>query len=71
MKEYAIYKGDKFIDIGTAEYLAMKLGVKPATIRFYTTDVYKKRIMNGSDYLIAVELPEINWSKAERKDKDD
>lgn len=25
--EYAVYKGDKFIDLGTADYLANKFGV--------------------------------------------
>ena len=30
---YGIYKGDKFIDVGTADELAARRGVQPATIR--------------------------------------
>lgn len=47
--EYAIYKGDKFIDLGTKEYLAKKLGVKEETIYFYSTPTYKKRSKNNKD----------------------
>ena len=43
MKEYALYKGDKFIDIGTAEYLANKLKVKVKSIHFYRSPTYLKR----------------------------
>lgn len=44
--EYALYKGDKFIDIGTKEYLANKLGVQPRTIQFYSYPSNIKRISN-------------------------
>ena len=57
-KIYAIYKGDKFIDLGTKEYLAYKLGVKPYTIYFYTTPTYKKRVKD-QDYnkrIIVIEI---------------
>lgn len=56
-KEYALYKGDKFLDLGTAEELAKKFNVKKETIKFYCTNTYLKRI--GKDYknrLIAVKL---------------
>lgn len=42
-KIYAIYKGEKFIDVGTRYELAERLGVKPYTIYFYTTNSYKRR----------------------------
>lgn len=47
--EYAIYKGDKFIDIGTAKELAEKCNVKPATIEFYATPSHLKRIEKVKD----------------------
>ena len=47
--EYAIYKGDKFIDIGTAKELAEKCNVKPETIEFYATPSHLKRIEKVKD----------------------
>ncbi|QNG60370.1 hypothetical protein H4O14_02250 [Bacillus sp. PAMC26568] len=44
MKEYAVYKGDTFICIGTVEECANYLDVSPQTIRFYLSPAYKKRI---------------------------
>ena len=35
LKEYALYHGDKFIAIGTIEYLAQLISVDVRTIRFY------------------------------------
>lgn len=43
-KEYAIYKGDKLLAIGTAEECAAELNVQPRTIRYYTLDCYKKKL---------------------------
>lgn len=43
MKEYALYKGDKFIDIGTKEYLANLLNVRKETIEFYASPTQLKR----------------------------
>lgn len=42
--EYAVYKGDQLLCIGTAEQCAEDLGVRPDTIRFYTTPAYQERI---------------------------
>ena len=57
-KIYAMYKGDKFIDLGTKEYLAYKLGVKPYTIYLYTTPTYKKRVKDQeySKRIIVIEI---------------
>ena len=43
MKEYALYKCDKFIDIGTKEYLANLLNVRKETIEFYASPTQLKR----------------------------
>ena len=43
-KIYAIYRGEKFIAIGTKKELAELLNVKVETISFYATPAYKKRI---------------------------
>ena len=34
-KFYAIYKGDEFIDLGTAEELAIKMNTSKKTIQWY------------------------------------
>lgn len=41
---YALYKGDKFLDIGTKKELAAKTGKSLNTMRFLASDVNKKRI---------------------------
>jgi len=56
MQIYALYKGDKFIDLGTKEYLAKKLNVKPETISFYTTPSYRKRIKDYNKTLIIIKI---------------
>lgn len=58
-KEYALYKGDKFIDLGTAKELAKKLDVDERTIQYYATPAHLKRCQkfNGNNnYLIVVKL---------------
>lgn len=47
IKEYALYKGDRFIDIGTKEYLANLLNVKKETIEFYASPTKLKRTEKG------------------------
>lgn len=42
-KYYALYRGEKFLGIGTKKELAELLGVKVETISFYSTPAYKKR----------------------------
>lgn len=51
MKEYALYKGDKFIDIGTKEYLAKLLNVRKETIEFYASPTQLKR-NKGNCYVV-------------------
>ena len=43
-KIYALYRGEKFIGVGTKRELAELLNVKVETISFYATPAYKKRI---------------------------
>lgn len=42
-KNYALYRGEKFLGIGTKKELAELLGVKVETISFYNTPAYTKR----------------------------
>ena len=45
--EYAMYKGEELQGIGTIKELAEIRGVKPETIKFYASNVYKKRRRNS------------------------
>ena len=55
-KIYAVYKGDKFIDLGTKNEFATKLNVKLKTINFFLTPTYKKRIENSKDRIIVIRI---------------
>ncbi|MBC2368120.1 hypothetical protein HBP99_05705 [Listeria booriae] len=41
--EYALYKGDELLQIGTIEELAKFKNVKRETILFYTSRAYRER----------------------------
>ncbi|MGY3186472.1 hypothetical protein [Lysinibacillus sp. TE18511] len=43
MKEYALYKGDQMVAVGTIKEIAEERGVKPRTIRFYGTPCWQRR----------------------------
>ena len=58
IKEYALYKGDKFLMIGTINEIAKAYNVKPNTVRYYGNPSYKKRRENGEDYLLLIEIEE-------------
>lgn len=49
--EYALYHGDDFIGIGTVKYLAELINVKPATVNFYKSKTYQKRVPNGYKFV--------------------
>ena len=52
--EYALYKGDTFITIGTARELAEYLGVSERTVHFYSTPTYMKR--NKENHYIVIRI---------------
>lgn len=54
MKEYALYKGDDFIMIGSLEELASYLGVKESSVYFYSMPAYRKR--NGDNALVVIRI---------------
>lgn len=60
MTEYALYKGDELLHIGTAEEIAKKRGIKKKSVMHYATDSYKERLKRrgvlDKDVLIAVKL---------------
>lgn len=59
MKEYAVYKGDELIIIGTAIECADRLNVKPDYIYWLTRPVAKKRLAkrkNPEKCLVAIKI---------------
>jgi hypothetical protein len=42
-REYALYKGDTFLTIGTAREIAKQLGINVKSVLFYGTPTYTKR----------------------------
>ena len=46
MKEYALYKGDELLSIGTIQEIAKEQNVQERTVKFYKTRAYEKRIQS-------------------------
>lgn len=57
-KEYALYKGEEPLQIGTIQEIANAENVKEDTIRFYMTPSYRKRRINGKNFREVVCLDE-------------
>lgn len=56
--EYAVYHGDTFLDLGTAEELAERMNVKADTIRYRTTPTYKRRSPDDSNRIVVIKIEE-------------
>ena len=54
-KEYALYKGEEFIDLGTAQYLAQKMGISERTIYSMATQHHKSRDKGNAIIAIKIE----------------
>lgn len=44
MREFALYKGEDILSIGTINEIAEELNISPGTVKFYGTNGYKKRL---------------------------
>lgn len=57
--EYAVYKGESLICIGTIKECAEHMGVLPETVRYYTKPAYQRRLAkrkNARNYLTVEKL---------------
>lgn len=54
IKEYALYKGEECLAIGTIKEIAEKMKVGYKTIYFYTMPTYKRRCKNSKKRLTMV-----------------
>lgn len=44
VKEYALYKGEELLAIGTIPHIARVMGVQRNTMTYYRTQVYKNKL---------------------------
>ena len=56
--EYALYKGDKFLNVGTMKELAEFLKIKYGSIRYLKSKKYKERC-KGKNHLELVEMYDV------------
>jgi hypothetical protein len=63
---YALYKGDKFIDLGTIKELSERLGITTATLWFYTSKAYEKRSeqKNSDNLKILIKIEETDYDES-------
>lgn len=57
--EYAMYKGDELLHIGTMDEIAKERGVQKRTIYFYSTQAYQNRLSkrrNAKNYITLTRL---------------
>lgn len=52
VKEYALYKGEKLLAMGTKREIAEQLGVSPITVGYYGTPVYARRTSENGRRLV-------------------
>lgn len=52
VKEYALYKGDELLAMGTKREIVAQLGVSASTIGYYGTPVYARRTSEDGRRLI-------------------
>lgn len=52
MKEYALYKGDNLLGIGTKKELSKQFNLKIKTLSFYHTPANKKREKKGNKKIL-------------------
>lgn len=51
-KEFALYKGEELLAMGTKREIAKKLGVSASTVGYYGTPVYARRTSENGRRLV-------------------
>ena len=51
-KEYALYKGEELLAMGTKREIAEQLGVSASTVGYYGTPVYARRTSENGRRLV-------------------
>ena len=53
-KEYALYKGEELLAMGTKREIAKQLGVSASTVGYYGTPVYAQRTSKNGRRLVEI-----------------
>ena len=53
--EYALYKGDTCLAIGTIKQIAKELGICPKTVKYYHTPCWIKRTSENARRLVRLD----------------
>jgi len=53
---YALYHGDVFITCGTINEISKETGLKKSTLYFYTSEKYKKRLINSNKGMCMIKI---------------
>ena len=56
--EYALYKGEEILAIGTVKEIAEELGIKESSVYYYNTQTYRKRTSEKARRLVKIEEEE-------------
>lgn len=56
LAEYAVYHGDTFLDLGTAEELAERMNVKAETVRYRTRPTYNRRFTDDTKRIVVIRI---------------
>ena len=65
-RQFALYKGERFITCGTIYEIAEETGKSVNTIRYMTNPAYKRRMderKHGDDCLIMVDITNVEEDK--------
>lgn len=54
VKEYALYKGEELLAMGTKREIAEQLGVSASTVGYYRTPVYARRTSEKGRRLVEI-----------------
>lgn len=55
MTEYALYKGDNMLAMGTISEIAKKMNIEPDSVKFYQYNCHKKRSGKNTRVLIKLD----------------
>lgn len=58
LNEYALYKGDNFIDLGTMSHLSSITGLKPNTLHYLGSPAYMQRLAKRktTDAMVVIKI---------------
>ena len=66
MNDYALYKGDEFLDLGTIKYLSKKYHIAEKTLRYYGMPTGIKRAGKNGYIVIKIEESNNEWKNKHR-----